>query len=96
LVLSFTLVYRLDRDEYYVAFGGNKPVVSTNGSILVIAWLGHNGIYEFDVRLLTKCMLEAAVSEDLKLWHMRFGEEKYQNFEISCTQKLLAGIFSLF
>ena len=60
IVESLISVSRLDRDGYFVTFGGKKAVISKNGKPLVTASLGSNGLYEFDVRLLTKSGLEAA------------------------------------
>ena len=37
LVLSLISVSRLDRDGYYITFGGNKAVVTKNGKTLVTA-----------------------------------------------------------
>ena len=98
LVLSLISVSRLDRDGYFITFGDNKAVVSKDDKPLVTASLGTNGLYEFDVRLLTRGMLEAAMLgstkpvEDLQLWHMRLGHRNMRNLKLAVRKHLLKGI----
>ena len=42
IVVSLISVFRLDRDGYFITFGGNKAVVSKNGRPIVMASLGAN------------------------------------------------------
>ena len=73
-------------------------MVTKNRKTLVTASLGSNGLYEFDVRLMTKCLLETAMlgsnkpPEDLQLWHLRLGHRNMRNLKLAIRKNLFTGI----